>query len=283
MGNIQFPQGTLAVSYVPACNAHDVCYGTCNTDKAACDRAFEETMKQACRTQYPPPPSEQADENWPRRSQCLSRAGLYGRLVKDHGHSAYEAAQKEACECCPLRPLPQTFNGTLTYHRKLGGPNTSILPHEVRVTAVVNLQKKAGSSSSYDLVRGTATLVQLSMENGITNCTCSASNVGGIVEPSTGAMQLSASDGQITGFSWGASFTVTTVCTGSTDPACANSAFPELITGSLSGLNPSCTNTTQVTFTDPRQLIGSWSTNCPVNPQLLGRIEENSWTLQGSN
>jgi len=58
-------------------------------------------MKRACRSRYPYPPVEQTDEDWPKRSQCLSRASLYGRLVSNHGKAAYDAAQREACECCP--------------------------------------------------------------------------------------------------------------------------------------------------------------------------------------
>jgi RHS repeat-associated protein len=39
-----------------ACNTHDVCYGTCHSDRAACDRQFLEDMRARCEALYGLPP-----------------------------------------------------------------------------------------------------------------------------------------------------------------------------------------------------------------------------------
>lgn len=100
MGGSLIPQGYNGASFVEPCNAHDICYETCNADKAACDVAIVEGMSASCRREYPYPTGNSEDESWGSRGTCLKRAEFYGSLVKNYGRAAYDAAQKIACECC---------------------------------------------------------------------------------------------------------------------------------------------------------------------------------------
>jgi hypothetical protein len=100
MGGALIPQGSAAASFVGPCNDHDICYETCNRDKAACDAAILEGMIASCRRAYPYPTGNSEDESWGSRGTCLKRAELYGLLVRKQGQAAYDAAQKIACECC---------------------------------------------------------------------------------------------------------------------------------------------------------------------------------------
>jgi hypothetical protein len=91
------PDSWRKANFTAACSGHDVCYGTCNSQQAACDDAFLEGLKRACRAAYPP--------NGTRRQRtlyqdCRDRAYQYYAAVSDHGASAWEDAQAEACLCC---------------------------------------------------------------------------------------------------------------------------------------------------------------------------------------
>ena len=102
---LKVPQGAGPASYVDSCNRHDTCYETCNADKARCDNVFERDMRVSCYRAYPYPRSGR-DEDAGLRGVCTSRARLYARLVRDHGQSAYDEAQKKDCECCSV---PQVY------------------------------------------------------------------------------------------------------------------------------------------------------------------------------
>ena len=99
------PQGSGIADFIPGCSAHDICYETCNSDKATCDEEFRKTIVQECLQKYPFPASgrREDDLDWAHRGGCLSRARLYARLVKDAGQNAYDNAQRISCECCPAR------------------------------------------------------------------------------------------------------------------------------------------------------------------------------------
>lgn len=276
--SLKFPQGVGLADFTAPCNAHDVCYETCNSDKARCDAALAETARAECLRAYPRPAPGVEDEAWGSRATCMSRARKYGSAVSAFGKAAYEAAQKLACECCT--GLPEGYTGTLTYHLKLGGPSTSVLPLELRYEAQVTL-RRSGNSRSYELVAGAATLIRYDTESGVTNCQCSAMNVVGTVESETGALIL---EGDAIGtLQWSSIINTPLVCTGSTDPSCANASTLVAVAFSLTGMNPACTNASQLGFSDPRLIEGSWRTSCPANPQLLGRVEEVSWALRGTD
>lgn len=95
------PQGFGKASFRPACNAHDICYGTCNKEKEACDGTFRDALDDACSKAYPGP------RNAALRKRCGETAEIYTGAVGFLGSSAYVRAQEEACICCPA-PFRQT-------------------------------------------------------------------------------------------------------------------------------------------------------------------------------
>lgn len=175
--------------------------------------------------------------------------------------------------------LPAAYAGTVTYRRKLGGPNTSTLPFDMNVSAQVSLRRSSGST--YDLEAGSATLVRIEKGTQISGCTCSASNVSGTIEANTGAMVLDQTSAKVTTFQWSASFTVPFTCTGSSDPSCVGSATPEFVAFGLVGADPACTLSQQVGYTNPNKFSGDRTVTCPVNPQQRGLLEESTWVLTG--
>ncbi len=79
---------TTVVCFTCACNAHDVCYGTCGSDKLACDLEFLDDMLTLC--------SETFDDLC-LYSACRDRAFLYAALVLVGGQGAFDSAQDAAC------------------------------------------------------------------------------------------------------------------------------------------------------------------------------------------
>jgi hypothetical protein len=101
-----FANGGCSLPQLCGCNRHDICYGTCNADKAACDRQFEEDLEAECRREFAIIPGEKCGSDACMTSQdkrgiCLSRAHAYVNLVTGAGQSAFDDAQKQACECFP--------------------------------------------------------------------------------------------------------------------------------------------------------------------------------------
>ncbi len=88
------------VDFTPACNNHDICYDTCNSDKSVCDANFFNDLSAQCAAAYP-------GTSWYQtymRTVCISvDARLYYLAVSRTatGRNAYEDAQKQACDCCP--------------------------------------------------------------------------------------------------------------------------------------------------------------------------------------
>lgn len=72
-----------------ACNAHDICYGTCKNEKANCDSSFYSAMKAKCNTLSPN-----------KKINCYVAANSYYNAVKSSGKPYFKNAQAEAC-CCP--------------------------------------------------------------------------------------------------------------------------------------------------------------------------------------
>jgi hypothetical protein len=81
------------ISFLRACNAHDICYATCGSSKAKCDMDFYWDMRKACDT---------AGLSWYNQLHCWMYAMAYHRSVELGGRNAYEAAQDDVCawECC---------------------------------------------------------------------------------------------------------------------------------------------------------------------------------------
>ncbi|MEZ5102330.1 MAG: hypothetical protein R3C15_21520 [Thermoleophilia bacterium] len=91
-GGPKFPDKVGRADFRPACDAHDICYGTCRSDRDACDAQFARQLKRACQRAYP---------KGKKRQACLARAKDYVDGVTALGSIAYDAAQSEACQCCP--------------------------------------------------------------------------------------------------------------------------------------------------------------------------------------
>jgi hypothetical protein len=75
------------VNLTPACNAHDICYDTCNKPKQQCDEEFNATMTQICFGAANP-------------GECLALASAGYAVVQSAGGSAaYSTAQGNVCAC----------------------------------------------------------------------------------------------------------------------------------------------------------------------------------------
>ncbi len=76
-------------SFKSACDAHDICYQTCGSDKAACDSSFDIAMNNAC-----------AGSNPICWTACQGWRTTYRVAVELVGQGAYETDQELACACC---------------------------------------------------------------------------------------------------------------------------------------------------------------------------------------
>ena len=98
-GGTEIPQ--VGWDFTNACNAHDACYGKCNSDKAICDlELWTDT-------------SDIRDDWWDSLSWiekignpgwlvCQSMSGGYLLAVDRWGNDAFNSAQDNACTCkCP--------------------------------------------------------------------------------------------------------------------------------------------------------------------------------------
>ncbi len=98
------PQTWGEAKFYLGCDYHDVCYGTCNAVKEACDSKFLELMKAECRRAYPPG-RQLTPDPWgvafeKTYGMCVSAANKYYAAVSGLGAGAYKTAQMEACDCC---------------------------------------------------------------------------------------------------------------------------------------------------------------------------------------
>ncbi len=85
-------------NFFNACKGHDCCYGTCGSDKAACDGDFLLSMEAACQSAWP----SQSLLDGVGLSYCLSVAKVYYDAVSSTktGTEAYTAGQDVVCDCC---------------------------------------------------------------------------------------------------------------------------------------------------------------------------------------
>jgi hypothetical protein len=104
-GFVAVPQRPLNVAtFTKACNAHDVCYGTCNRSKSKCDSDFFKDMAAICASDYP----TSGILNVLGRGVCLQLAATYANAVTLGGGSAFATGQSEGCDCCTQCPGSQT-------------------------------------------------------------------------------------------------------------------------------------------------------------------------------
>jgi Group XII secretory phospholipase A2 precursor (PLA2G12) len=86
--------------FKPACNTHDVGYGTCNRPKAVTDRKFLNDMYSICGDEYP---GEGMFDSI-LRAECKNSAQNYYKAVSNFGEDAYKEGQAGACDCCDECP-----------------------------------------------------------------------------------------------------------------------------------------------------------------------------------
>lgn len=101
-GKTKFPAGGPGGiwTFTPACDNHDVCYGTCGNSKSSCDRAFLRDMRSACRSFY-------GTFTWYEklnpialllRRACFHQANAYRNALKTFlAQGPYNRAQQAAC------------------------------------------------------------------------------------------------------------------------------------------------------------------------------------------
>lgn len=106
--NPVIPNGFGNASFLACCNTHDICYGTCNEIKAACDNGIQTCATASCDAAY----SGTGVINSIKRSSCHGVANTFYQAVSSGGNSFYEAAQDEACDCCPETTCPQSCAGS---------------------------------------------------------------------------------------------------------------------------------------------------------------------------
>ena len=85
-----YPLCAPEITFTPACDNHDMCYGTCNSDQDSCDNDLLSDLTSVC---YP-------IEDPICRAACTAAALLYYAGVQDLGWIWYEDAQVAACACC---------------------------------------------------------------------------------------------------------------------------------------------------------------------------------------
>ncbi|KAL9646879.1 hypothetical protein ABK040_013739 [Willaertia magna] len=96
LGIVSKAIGKLSGSFTPCCNAHDVCYGTCNKDKEQCDFEFRECMFKVCKRKF----GKKNKRRTFKERLCRIKAKTYFEAVYGKiGCGVYKDSQKEACVC----------------------------------------------------------------------------------------------------------------------------------------------------------------------------------------
>src|SRR5690606_25134374 len=98
-----------------ACDAHDICYGTCNSDRAKCDKEFLADLRAWCQLSIV---NQIIKKSWFERMRekrevaaCYKVAKIYFNAVVRYGEKPHSMAQDDACECeCP-DPTTQPADG----------------------------------------------------------------------------------------------------------------------------------------------------------------------------
>jgi secretory phospholipase A2 len=104
--NIVIPQRFGPVPFAPSCNVHDVCYGTCRSDKASCDTQLRDLLRSACMNTFAAEIEAIGRAGGDARAlslllnRCLDMADNYFGAVVSMGQDAYDKAQKGNCKCC---------------------------------------------------------------------------------------------------------------------------------------------------------------------------------------
>jgi hypothetical protein len=266
---VSFPQGYLSADYVPACNAHDVCYETCNADKSQCDKQFRNSLEDVCLQAYPRPTGD-LDDQRDRRGVCLARAYAYANAVKNFGQKAYDEAQKVACECCSMS-MPSRYRGTLNYNQSAGGPGTRSSRAELTGTAMVTLIRM--SDGKYTLDGRFA--VSAGFQE-LASCDCVLRAGSG---PVSGQLLL-VSSSRTYAWTMAASFEVPATCT----PRNGTSSCPwtsRLIQVNFNSSDDACAGTGTTSFEAPESLMGASNRTCRLTDGTVSNSTTVTWSFAG--
>jgi secretory phospholipase A2 len=77
--------------FTPICNEHDRCYGTCNTNRAACDNSFCSELDASCKVNWGTDPLDYYT--------CLDNAKTFCWFIEVLGSGAFIDAQNQDCWC----------------------------------------------------------------------------------------------------------------------------------------------------------------------------------------
>ena len=105
------PNGFGAANFRPCCNTHDCCYDTCNGNQVSCDNDLLACFKAACATAYPPVSGISGALQKIKYGSCISAAETGYSLVYSVGFVAFNATQRQACDCCGSATCPQSCAG----------------------------------------------------------------------------------------------------------------------------------------------------------------------------
>jgi len=90
-----------------ACNKHDVCYQTCDSNRNQCDNSLVADGRAACAKGYPLDcpanlvASGDCPEYFTEQQKCLSAVGImYDQILRAAGQGAWEDRQIQHCNCC---------------------------------------------------------------------------------------------------------------------------------------------------------------------------------------
>lgn len=88
--------------FYSACAGHDCCYGTCQSDKSACDLNFAADLIAICEAEYQQYRSISPILAAAQYAACVEVAQIYYHEVSSDpkGQEAYDTAQNEDCKCC---------------------------------------------------------------------------------------------------------------------------------------------------------------------------------------
>lgn len=85
--NLDLNFGELNIN--ECCHDHDVCYGTCNSDRKQCDKELYNCTLLACKNYT----------NYAKYIACKGLAKIMYRVTRMGGCSAYQKDQELACHC----------------------------------------------------------------------------------------------------------------------------------------------------------------------------------------
>jgi hypothetical protein len=82
----RLPFRDKSYDFTNCCNKHDLCYGTCGSDKATCDQEFKACANRQCSREE-------------KKAECRSTVSYYMIGLKMVECPMFTSAQEAACDC----------------------------------------------------------------------------------------------------------------------------------------------------------------------------------------